>query len=83
MKTCWRSGGIAPHILNICTRWRRGQLHDPAALCWYLLDRRLGGLQSRSRHGDEEKKSQTLPDGNRTPGCPARTYSLYWIKWVV
>jgi hypothetical protein len=39
------------------------QLHAPAALPpgkepQYPLDRRLGGLQSRSGHGDEEKNSQ-------------------------
>jgi hypothetical protein len=40
-----------------------GQLHAPAALSqgkspWYLLDRRLGGPQSRSGRGGEEKNSQ-------------------------
>jgi hypothetical protein len=43
-----------------------GQLHDPAALPqgkspWYPLDRRLGGPQSRSGRGGEEKNSQLLP----------------------
>jgi hypothetical protein len=28
---------------------------------WYPLDRRLGGLQSRSGRGGEEKNSQTVP----------------------
>jgi hypothetical protein len=28
---------------------------------WYSLDRRLGGLQSRSGCGGEEKNSQPLP----------------------
>jgi hypothetical protein len=28
---------------------------------WYPLDRRLGGPQSRSGHGGEEKNSQSLP----------------------
>jgi hypothetical protein len=43
-----------------------GQLHGPAALphanspC-YPLDRRLGGTQSLSGHGGEEKNSQPLP----------------------
>jgi hypothetical protein len=43
------------------------QFHDPAALYprgkspWYLLDRRLGGPQSRSGRGGEEKNSQPLP----------------------
>jgi hypothetical protein len=42
-----------------------GQLHTPAAYLqrkspWYPLDRRLGGLQSRSGRGGEEKYSQPL-----------------------
>jgi hypothetical protein len=28
---------------------------------WYPIDRRLGGLQSRSGRGGEEKNSQPLP----------------------
>jgi hypothetical protein len=28
---------------------------------WYPLDRKLGGPQSRSGHGGEEKNSQSLP----------------------
>jgi hypothetical protein len=40
-----------------------GQIHEPAALPqrkspWYPLDRKLGGPQSRSGHGGEEKNSQ-------------------------
>jgi hypothetical protein len=43
-----------------------GQIHTPAALPprkepWYPLDRRLGGPQSRSGRGGEEKNSQPLP----------------------
>jgi len=43
-----------------------GQLHAPAALTPgklppYPLDRRLGGPQSRSGHGGEEKNSQPPP----------------------
>jgi hypothetical protein len=42
-----------------------GQLHTPAALLTgkepcYPFDRRMGGPQSRSRHGGEEKNSQNL-----------------------
>jgi hypothetical protein len=42
------------------------QLHAPAAMPpgkipWYQLDRRLGGLHSRSGRGGEEKNSQPLP----------------------
>jgi hypothetical protein len=43
-----------------------GQIHAPAALPqgkspWYPLDRRLGGLQSRSGRGGEKKNSQPPP----------------------
>jgi hypothetical protein len=43
-----------------------GQLHALAALLpeknpWYPLDRRLGGPQSRSGRGGEEKNSQPPP----------------------
>jgi len=42
-----------------------GQFHNPAALPhgkrpWYPLDGRLGGPQSRSGRGGEEKNSQPL-----------------------
>jgi hypothetical protein len=42
------------------------QLHAPAAYfqgrsLWYPLDRRLGGPQSRSGRGGEEKNSQVRP----------------------
>jgi hypothetical protein len=44
-----------------------GQLEAPAVLPqgkspWYPLDRRMGGSQSRSGRGGEEKNSQ-LPSG--------------------
>jgi hypothetical protein len=42
-----------------------GQLHAPTAFPqwnpWYPLDRRLGGPQSRSGRGGEEKNSHPLP----------------------
>jgi hypothetical protein len=43
-----------------------GQLHASVALPqgkspWYPLDRRLGGPQSRSGRGGEEKNSQPPP----------------------
>jgi hypothetical protein len=50
-----------------------GQLHAPAALPpgknpWYPFDRRLGGPQSRSGRGGEEKISQAHRESNsRTP----------------
>jgi hypothetical protein len=43
-----------------------GQLHAPAALTpgkspWHPLDKRLGGPQSQSGRGGEEKNLQSLP----------------------
>jgi hypothetical protein len=54
---------IDPYILNLGTRWRWvASFMPPAALSqgkspWYLLDRRLGGLHSRSVSGGEKKKN--------------------------
>jgi len=55
------NGGIAPNILNLDIRWWWVVSFMP----WenrphYLLDRRLGGLQSWSGHGIKEKN----PDRN-------------------
>jgi hypothetical protein len=53
MKTYWRSGGIAPRILDLGTRWRWVVSFTPWPIYpqgkkpWYPLDRRLGGPQSR------------------------------------
>jgi hypothetical protein len=58
----WGSGGIAPSILNLGTRWRwviafkLRPLHPP-----YQLDRSLCGLQSQSRHSGEEANSMFQP----------------------
>jgi len=39
------------------------QFHAPASLIQvHPLDRRLGGPQSRSGRGDEQKNSQSLPE---------------------
>jgi hypothetical protein len=35
-----------------------GQLHAPVALSWYPLDKRLGGPQSRSGHGLDDRGSK-------------------------
>jgi hypothetical protein len=67
MKTCWGSGGIAPRILDLGTRWRcvvsftLRPLFPQGKSSWYPLDRRLGGPQSRSVCCSEEKNSQPLP----------------------
>jgi hypothetical protein len=61
------SGGIAPRILNLGTRWRWVVSSTPRHLYpkgkspWDPLDRRLGGPQSRSGCGGEEKNSQPPP----------------------
>jgi hypothetical protein len=66
MKTYWRSGGITSHILDLSTRWRWVVSFTPWLLYpqgknpWYPLDRKLGGPQSCSGHGGEEKNSQPL-----------------------
>jgi hypothetical protein len=60
------SGGIAPRILYLGTRWRWVVNFTPRPLClqrnspWHLLDRRLGGPQSRSGRGGEEINSHLL-----------------------
>jgi hypothetical protein len=67
MKAYWRSGGIDPCSLDFGTRWRWVVSFTPRPLYpqgkspWYPLDRRLGGPQSRSGCGDEEKNSQPPP----------------------
>jgi hypothetical protein len=65
--TKWRRGGISPGILDLCTRWRWvvsftfRSLYPQRRRPWYPSDRRLGGPQSRSGRGGEEKNSQPLP----------------------
>jgi hypothetical protein len=67
MKAYWGSGGLALLILRPLQNMEvSGQFHAPAALPqgkgpWYPLDRRLGGPQSRSGRGGEEKNSRPLP----------------------
>jgi hypothetical protein len=61
------SGGIVPRILDLGIWWRwvvsftPRPLHPQGNSPWYPSDRRLGGLQSRSGRGSEEKNSQPLP----------------------
>jgi hypothetical protein len=53
----WESGGVAPLILKLgATMEMNSQLHAPAALPQYPLDRRLVGPHIRSGRGGEEKK---------------------------
>jgi hypothetical protein len=61
MKTYWGRGVIATLILDLGTSCRWVVSFTPRALYtqgkspWYPLDRRLGGPQSRSGRGGEEK----------------------------
>jgi hypothetical protein len=67
MKTHLGIGAIGPRILDFGTRWRLVVSFTPRPLYLqgkrprYPLDRRLGGIQSRSGHGGEEKNSQPPP----------------------
>jgi hypothetical protein len=64
-----------------------GQLHAPAAYPqgkspWYPLDRWLGGPQSRSGHGGEQKNSQPLPRQEpliAQPVAQRYTAELCWV----
>jgi hypothetical protein len=67
MNAYWGSGGVASRILDFGTRWRWVVSFTPRPLYpqgrspWYSLARRLGGPQSLSGRGGEEKNSQPLP----------------------
>jgi hypothetical protein len=67
MKVYLECGGIAPRILDLGTRWRWVVSFTPRPLCpqkkspSYPLEW-VGGPQSRSGSGDEEKNSQPLPE---------------------
>jgi len=74
MKAYLGSGSVTPLIL-----WRRHQMgvvsltprtvYPQGKGPRYPLDRRLGGLQSGSEHGGEEKNSQPPPGIEpKTPG---------------
>jgi hypothetical protein len=45
------------------------------------MDERLGGPQSRSGRGNEEKKKIPAPVGNRTPVVQPVAQSLYWLSY--
>jgi hypothetical protein len=67
MKAYWGSGGMAPRILDIGTRWRwvvsftHRPLFPPGKEPLVPLDKRLGESQSWSRRCGEEINSQPLP----------------------
>jgi hypothetical protein len=61
------SGGIAPVFLTSAldggmVRITHRSLCFQVKSTWYPLNRRLGGPQSRSGRGDEEKNSQLPPE---------------------
>jgi hypothetical protein len=76
------NGGIAPRVLDFGTRWKcvvsftPGLFYPQGKIPWYPLVGRLGGPQSRSGSGGEEKNSQTLP-GLEPPNYSADSPALY------
>jgi hypothetical protein len=72
MKLCWRIGGVAPRILDLGTRWKwvvsfaARPLYTRGKSPWYPLDRSLGGPQSRSGRGGEEKNSHSRHSNPRS-----------------
>jgi hypothetical protein len=84
MNTYWGNGDTAPRILRPGTRGRwvisftTRPLYTQWKNPWYPLDRRLGGLQSRSGNGVKEKNSQPPPGIElRSSDRPARSQSLH------
>jgi hypothetical protein len=77
-KEYWRSGGIAPRILILCTRWRwvvsftPRLLYDRGRSLHYIAERRPGGPQNRSGR-DSEEKNPPPPGRDPKPGRPARS----------
>jgi hypothetical protein len=67
MKVYLGSGGIAPSIFDLGTRWRGmvsftlRMFYPQGNNPWYPLYRRIGGPKRRSGRGGEEKNSQSLP----------------------
>jgi hypothetical protein len=79
------SGIVAPRILNLGTRWRcvvrftTRPLYPRGKSPRYTLDRSLGGLQSRSGRGGEEKNSLNLPEIEPRSSSP---YSSHYTDWA-
>jgi hypothetical protein len=67
MKVYCGSGGIAPCILDLATRWKWVVCFTPRSLYprgkspWFTLDRSLGGPRDHSGRYGVEKNSQPLP----------------------
>jgi hypothetical protein len=66
MKVYLGSEGIASHVHNLGTRWRRvvnfthQPLYPQRKSPQYPMDRRQGGPQSQSGHGGEDKKKTII-----------------------
>jgi hypothetical protein len=81
MKAYWGSGGIAPRILDLGTRWSWVVSFTPRSLYpqgkrpWYPLGRSLDGHQSRFGCGGKEKKSPAHAR-TRTSDIQSRHYGL-------
>jgi hypothetical protein len=76
------SGGITPHFLHLGTRWRWVVSFTLRLL--YPQDGRLGGPQSRSGRGGEEKNSQLLPGLEHLiiqTVDQRYTTELSWLSW--
>jgi hypothetical protein len=67
VKGYWRSEGITPCILNLGARWRwlisftTRPFYPQRKSPWYQLTWRMGGAQSQSGRGGEEKNPHLLP----------------------
>jgi hypothetical protein len=89
IKMYWDSGGIDPHILELGTRWRWVVGFMPRLLYhqgkhpWYPFDRRLGGPQSQSGCGGEEKNSQPLLGLKPLVILPVLQTSTTCYSWVI
>jgi hypothetical protein len=74
--------GTDPRILDLGTRWRWVVSFTPRPLYshgkspWYLLDRKLGGPQSRSGRG-QKKNLQPLP------GLEPPSSIQYWVRYLM
>jgi hypothetical protein len=82
------SGGIAPRILDLGTKWRWVVSFTPRPLYphgkspWYPLDRRLGGLRNRSGHSSEETNSQPLPELETPTNQPVAQRYTTELSWL-
>jgi hypothetical protein len=64
MKTYWGSGGVAPRILNLGTRWRWSASLSGRFTLWYSLDRSRSGSR-----GEEKKNPFIAPPGTEPWSC--------------